>query len=174
MILDPDYARVFTQARCIAWQYGYSASLHGSYTRDLDILLTPWTAEARPNHDQLVRLIAQSCDLRESVKNKEGDLRWTEQPHGRRSISLHFPGFGDRRWVDVSIMPCGVALPALTDEQVKERAAKAGLRWIEPIPDDDGEIGYPGGFDMSSLDEIRALLTLGVPGTSNEQRSRNG
>jgi hypothetical protein len=106
VILDPDYARVFTQARCIAWQYGYSASLHGSYTRDLDILLTPWTEEARPNHDQLVRLIAQSCDLRESVTNTKGDIRWTEKPRGRRATSLHFPGFGDRRWVDISIMPC--------------------------------------------------------------------
>lgn len=52
----------------------------------------------------------------------------------------------------------GVAMPPLTDEQVKERAAKAGLRWIDPIPDEDGSEGYPGGFDMSSLDEIRALI----------------
>jgi hypothetical protein len=51
----------------------------------------------------------------------------------------------------------GVTVP-LTDEQVKDRAAKAGLRWIDPIPDDDGNDGYPGGFDMSSLDEIRALI----------------
>jgi hypothetical protein len=106
VILDPDYARCFTQIRCIAWQYGYSASLHGSYTRDLDVLLTPWTEEARPNHDQLVRLIAQACDLRESVMNTAGDLRWSEKPHGRRAISLHFPGSADRRWVDISIMPC--------------------------------------------------------------------
>lgn len=106
MILDPDYARVFTQARCVAWQYGYCCSLHGSYTRDLDILLTPWTEEARGNHDQLVRLIADASKLTVSVKNKEGEIRWTDKPHGRRATTLHFPGFGDRRWVDISIMPC--------------------------------------------------------------------
>lgn len=106
MILDPDYARVFTQARCVAHQYGYCASLHGSYTRDLDILLTPWTETAKPNHDQLVRLIAQAGGLTVSVKNTAGDLRWTEKPHGRRATTLHFHGFGDRRYVDISIMPC--------------------------------------------------------------------
>jgi hypothetical protein len=105
VILDPDYARVFTQARCVAWQYGYSASLHGSYTRDLDVLLTPWTEEARENHEQLVRLIAQASSLTVSVKNTAGDIRWTEKPHGRRSTTLHFPG-ADRRWVDISLMPC--------------------------------------------------------------------
>lgn len=106
MILDPDYARTFTQTRIIAWQYGYSASLHGSYTRDLDILLTPWTQEARENHDQLIRLIADACNLTISVKNVQGELHWSEKPHGRRAISLHFPGAADRRWVDISIMPC--------------------------------------------------------------------
>lgn len=105
MILDPDYARVFTQARCIAHQYGYAASLHGSYTRDLDILLTPWTASARGNHDQLVKLIAQASNLTISVKNVQGDLNWTAKPHGRKAITLHFPGFGDRRYVDISVMP---------------------------------------------------------------------
>lgn len=111
MILDPDYARVFTQARCVAHQYGYCASLHGSYTRDLDILLTPWTAEARENHAQLVRLIAQASGLTVSVKNVAGDIRWTDKPHGRRATTLHFPGFGDWRYVDISIMPCRPDLP---------------------------------------------------------------
>lgn len=106
MILDPDYARVFTQARCVAWQYGYCASLHGSYTRDLDVLLTPWTEQARENHDQLVRLIAEASGLNVSVKSIGGDIRWTEKPHGRRATTLHFPGVADRRWVDISIMPC--------------------------------------------------------------------
>jgi hypothetical protein len=110
MILDPDYARIFTQARIVAWQYGYACVAHGSYTRDLDLLLVPWTEQAMPVHDQLVKLIAEAGGLRfrdgkEHVYESTPD--WSEKPHGRRAVSLFFPQFGDRRWVDISVMPCG-------------------------------------------------------------------
>jgi hypothetical protein len=109
MILDPDYARCFTQARIIAWQYGYACTLHGSYTRDLDLVLVPWTDQAMANHDQLLKLIAQACDLR--FKDGKEDIYqsvpdYSVKPHGRVACSLYFPKFGDRRWVDISIMPC--------------------------------------------------------------------
>lgn len=105
MILDPDYARAYTQIRIIAWQYGYCASLHGSYTRDLDVLLVPWEERAGGNHEQLIRLIAAACNLTIPVKSVAGELNWNYKPHGRIAISLHFPGAADRRWVDISIMP---------------------------------------------------------------------
>jgi hypothetical protein len=108
MILDPDYARIFTQARIIAWQYGYACVAHGSYTRDLDLLLVPWTEQAQGHDDQLVRLIADCCGLRFRDRNDDimkSALDWHDKPHGRRAISLYFPAFGDRRWVDVSVMP---------------------------------------------------------------------
>jgi hypothetical protein len=109
MILDPDYARIFTQARIIAWQYGYACVAHGSYTRDLDLLLVPWTDEAHGNDEQLLKLIADACDLRfrdgvEPVYKAQVD--WTEKPHGRRACSLYFKAANDRRWVDISVMPC--------------------------------------------------------------------
>lgn len=74
-----------------------------------------------------------------------------------------------------STAACGVLAGAepLSDEQVKVRAAKAGLRWIGPMPDEDGGEGYPGGFDMSSLDEIRALLTAGVSVPDHQTKSQN-
>lgn len=108
MILDPDYARIFTQARIIAWQYGYACVAHGSYTRDLDLLLVPWAEQARPNHDQLVKLIAEAGELRfrdgkQEIHESVPD--WTEKPHGRKSVSLFFRKFADRRWVDISILP---------------------------------------------------------------------
>lgn len=110
-IVDPDYARVFTQARIIAWQYGYACVMHGSFTRDLDLLLVPWEDRARPNHEQLLRLVAQSCGLRfrdgqEDIMKSEVDF--SEKPHGRKACSLYFSEPSDRRWVDLSIMPCAV------------------------------------------------------------------
>ncbi len=109
MILDPDYARVFTQARIIAWQYGYACVAHGSYTRDLDLLLVPWEDRAYDNAEQLLKLIAQACGLR--FRDGEEDIfkakpDFTNKPHGRRSCTLFFPGAADRRWVDISFTPC--------------------------------------------------------------------
>jgi hypothetical protein len=109
MILDPDYARVFTQARIIAWQYGYACVAHGSYTRDLDLLLVPWEERAGPNHEQLLKLIAQACGLR--FRDGQEDIfkatvDFTDKPHGRKACSLFFPDANDRRWVDLSVMPC--------------------------------------------------------------------
>jgi hypothetical protein len=107
-IIDPDYARIFTQARCVAWQYGYTCVMHGSFTRDLDLLLVPWTKQASGHETQLLKLIAIACNL--TLGDGEEDIykaspKWTEQPHGRRSCSLFFKEFGDRRWIDLSVMP---------------------------------------------------------------------
>ncbi len=105
-VVDPDYARVYTQARIIAWQYGYACVMHGSFTRDLDLLLVPWTEEARANGDQLLKLIADASGLRFRAGEKDiykAKVEWTEKPHGRKACSLFFPEFGDRRWVDISI-----------------------------------------------------------------------
>ncbi len=108
-IIDPDYARVFTQARIVAWQYGYACVMHGSFTRDLDLLLVPWTAQATSNAEQLLKLIAVACELRFSPGEDDvykSTVAFTDKPHGRRSCTLFFPGFYDRRWVDISVLPC--------------------------------------------------------------------
>lgn len=54
----------------------------------------------------------------------------------------------------------------ISDAEVIKRAEAAGFKWLPP---DDDEDGFPGGFDMCSLAEIRALLAptaaaAGVPG----------
>jgi hypothetical protein len=128
VILDPDYARIYTQARVIAWNYGYTCAAIGSYTRDLDLLLVPWEDRAIENHDQLLKLIAQSCGLRfrdgqEDILKSKPD--YTIKPHGRKSCSLFFSGPYDRRWVDIGIMPC---------------AAKAEpVAWLHTVAQHGGE-----------------------------------
>lgn len=106
MILDPDYARIFTQARIVAWQYGFACVAHGSYTRDLDLLLVPWEDRAHDKvTDRIIRLIADVCDLNIPGDNYGEPMKYTAKPHGRRAVSLMFGG-KDRRWVDISVMPC--------------------------------------------------------------------
>lgn len=103
-IIDPGYARVFTQARIVAWQYGYACVMHGSFTRDLDLLMVPWEERAGDNHDQLLRLIASACNLAVPV-DAARVIQWTKKPYGRIACSLSFTGFADRRWVDISFVP---------------------------------------------------------------------
>lgn len=43
----------------------------------------------------------------------------------------------------------------LTDAQVIARAEQAGFKWLPP---DEEEGGFPGGFDMSDIDNMRKLL----------------
>lgn len=108
MILDPDYARIYTQARIVAWQYGFACVAHGSYTRDLDLLLVPWEERAHDRTaEQVIRLIADACDL--DVKGGDSwdrPMAFTAKPHGRRAVTLLFKGAKDRRWVDISVMQC--------------------------------------------------------------------
>lgn len=131
-IVDPDYARVFTQARIIAWQYGYACLMSGSFTRDLDLLLVPWTEQAGDNHDQLLKLIAESCGLRfRDGKDEvyESTVDFTDKPYGRKACSLFFKEPSDRRWIDISIVPRVVA----TAQQVAQGAVLDAKRldWLE-------------------------------------------
>ncbi|WP_321942997.1 hypothetical protein [Paraburkholderia tropica] len=61
--------------------------------------------------------------------------------------------------------PSDAAGAPLTDEQIIERCNAAGIKWIPPeLPDDvDYEIGFPGSFDMVSMDEMRAVLAAPTP-----------
>lgn len=97
-IIDPDYAAVYTKARCTAWQYGFACVMHGSFTRDLDLLLVPWADHCFAEPEHIVNLIADRCDLN-VIKGS------SPKPHGRLAFTLTFKGFGDPRFVDISVMP---------------------------------------------------------------------
>jgi hypothetical protein len=140
-IVDPDYARVYTQARIIAWQYGYACVMHGSFTRDLDLLLTPWEDRAYDNRVQLLKLIAQACGLRfrdgkESVYESVPDF--TQKPHGRTTCSLFFPEPGDRRWVDIGFTPC---VPKHTDGEAEYASWAADVCGVAASHTDDAKGG---------------------------------
>ena len=94
-IIDPDYARIFTQARILAWQYGYACLAHGTFTRDLDLLLVPWADRHVPDAEGVVNRIADVAGLK--LQGPPSD-----KPHGRKAWTLLLPGFSEVRWVDVS------------------------------------------------------------------------
>ena len=96
-IIDPDYGRIFSIARAIAWQEGFALCAQGSFTRDLDLLAVPWTDSARPDTHVLVGRIAQAAGL--TVRGEP-----TTKPHGRKAWTLLLPGFYEPRFVDISVM----------------------------------------------------------------------
>lgn len=105
MIYDPDYARAYSIIRCLAWSYGYAACLHGSFTRDLDVVLVPWADTTAPP-DPVINMMAEQT----GTKVQHGSP--SDKPHGRKCWTLLFPAFGDPRWIDISVMPR--ILPAYT------------------------------------------------------------
>ncbi len=94
-IIDPDYARVYTQARIVAWQYGYACLAHGTFTRDLDLLLVPWAEHATREIESIVKRMAVVTGL-----EMQGPP--AAKAHGRIAWTLLFPAVADVRWVDVS------------------------------------------------------------------------
>jgi hypothetical protein len=84
--------------RDVARAHGYALAIHGSLTRDFDLVAVPWTPEAS-DADTLVAAICADNQLLVTVPDK-GD-----KPHGRRCWTLQgISGLG-HGWVDLSVMP---------------------------------------------------------------------
>jgi hypothetical protein len=129
-IIDPDYGRIYTMVRKLAWEEGYAIGLHGSFTRDLDLIAVPWDDGRNCNPEKLVRRILQATGMKEAHGNPGA------KPHGRLVWTLLLPEFGDPRFVDLSIMSVETAAPGasigddpvvLTDDQIHEIASGAGI-----------------------------------------------
>lgn len=96
-VFDPDYARFLSIARCIAKMSGYAIAVHGSFTRDLDVVAIPWIDKPQ-NPIDFVNHVAQEARMliHHPMETKE---------HGRMVWTLMFPTAGDPRFIDLSIMP---------------------------------------------------------------------
>lgn len=98
-IIDPDYGRWYTIIRKLAWEEGYAIGMHGSFTRDLDLIAVPWAEQKKFRPDTFIARICQAADLRSLKKSDPGD-----KPHGRTVYTLVPNAFGDPRFIDLSVM----------------------------------------------------------------------
>lgn len=71
--------------------------MHGSFTRDLDLVAVPWTDKACEPEHLVRRVLASNLNLYEANGNPGS------KPHSRRVWTLMLPEFGDPRFVDLSI-----------------------------------------------------------------------
>lgn len=100
------YAALYPSLRQAARELGWALALHGSLSKDLDLLAVPWTEDAA-SEDALVRAIVEAASG--FISRSDKDTR--EKPHGRRAYTIHLGSSGG--YVDLSVMPqrCCVEWP---------------------------------------------------------------
>ena len=122
----PFYACLYHGLCAIAREHGYALAIHGSVTRDLDVIAVPWTDSAvsavelrdalmrhigaldyegltRRNHPDNEELVQKILSDVRALKHNPVDADGAElKPHGRRSWNLYMD-FAAK--VDLSIMP---------------------------------------------------------------------
>jgi hypothetical protein len=106
--LAPGYACCYAMLIPIAQANGYALAVHGSMSRDLDLIAVPWTEEAV---DALTLVKALKEAIGGITHQIDMDHYYPtcdpkEKPHGRLAYSLHFTNRGcDGTYIDVSVMP---------------------------------------------------------------------
>ena len=96
----PAYVALFPTLSEIAQKHGYALTIHGSVSRDFDLVAIPWTDEA-VHARALVLAMAQHCHLVYGVFGTGLDGPEVK-PHGRLAWSLIM---GSGSVIDLSVMP---------------------------------------------------------------------
>ncbi len=91
------YAALYPSLVAVARQYGYALAMHGSLTRDFDLIAIPWTEEA-VDADTLAGKILESLEGR--GVNFVGKIG--EKPHGRRVWTIMLE---NHAFIDFGVMP---------------------------------------------------------------------
>lgn len=87
------YSFMYALLTPVAQEHGYALALHGSMTRDMDLIAVPWTDAASDPLVLVEALAAQSGGLlQQSDSAPHGRLRWT--------VSLEAGAY-----LDISVMP---------------------------------------------------------------------
>jgi hypothetical protein len=79
---------------------GYAIAVHGSMSRDIDLVAVPWSNSAIPADRLVENLVSVARDLMGGAC-LNGDT--SERPHGRRSYTIVLAG--SIPWIDLSVMP---------------------------------------------------------------------
>ena len=101
-MIAPWYVMAYTRLDRIAIRHGYALALHGSMTRDLDLIAVPWTEDADPP-EKLLKAIRLFITKGASDKILYKMPLPQARPHGRMGYA--FPIGHDGHYLDISIMP---------------------------------------------------------------------
>jgi len=115
-MIPPYYSIIYSQLDRVVQRFGWALTLHGSMSRDMDVVLIPWTEDAE-HEDKVVDAIRifvegkyltgrrKRNEQKAGASSQDGMAHFSvsEKPHGRRAISL-FIGVSTY-YLDISIMP---------------------------------------------------------------------
>jgi hypothetical protein len=118
------YAFYFYALKEIAFKYGYNLVLHGSLSRDLDLIAIPWQAELRPHEDMIEEFIEAiggdlqfANGLRRSYAPDQVWDKYKVTHHGRMQyvIDVNRECYNkDGEWIDpqyyidISVLPASI------------------------------------------------------------------
>jgi hypothetical protein len=95
------YERLIEPLRLVARQHGYALAVHGSLSRDIDLVAVPWTEEAVSGFGLMTALLAEVRRRNEGTATVYPEMP-SEKPHGRLAWSIHL---GGGPYLDISILP---------------------------------------------------------------------
>lgn len=101
------YAYIYFDLKNIAYNYGYNLVLHGSLSRDLDLIAIPWQQVVKPHEDMIDEFIDY---LGGTILMRDG-LKYTEMYHGRINYIIDLNRNLDKQgndlqyYLDISITP---------------------------------------------------------------------
>jgi hypothetical protein len=91
------YCVFFGLFKATAEKHGYALAIHGSFARDMDLILVPWVENPDP-------VLSVLKEWNEIIGDLPGDVPYTsrgEKPHGRIAYTIPTGAGG---YVDVSVM----------------------------------------------------------------------
>lgn len=102
------YAALYPALVKVAREHGYALAIHGSMTRDFDLIAVPWMDNAS-EAIVLIRAIKDACagvfshaDVDHLIPNGNPG----KKPHGRIAYSIHLTNAGCYGpYLDISVMP---------------------------------------------------------------------
>lgn len=112
----PAYISLYPLLSEIAREMGYALAVHGTVSRDFDLVAVPWTDKAVPMR-KLVTAIANACggvvrkryEINPGMASKNPKLRVMgknpeRRPHGRMAWAILIEG-ERTTYIDLSVMP---------------------------------------------------------------------
>lgn len=107
------FAKVLRPMRLRAREMGYALGLHGSASRDMDLIAAPWRAGAESGFDLAFALRDVVNDVLGIAAPMGFSLSTAPRPHGREAWSIHLvkeiesdeTGWACSPYVDLSVMP---------------------------------------------------------------------
>jgi hypothetical protein len=98
---SPAYVAVYPMLCEIARENGYALAIHGTVTRDFDLVACPWTNEAVDPH-VLYDALTKWLDSRQYIPGGSKLEEPEQKPHGRLAWSIPT---GNGSVIDLNIMP---------------------------------------------------------------------